>query len=238
MAWSGLGIAALTVFAAPTRADEKGERILREAFKKINESQSMTANITRLREGDGVDKKESIKGTVAAMKPNLLLVRVVTQSGNAEKSEIVFAATGKDYIIYNSELKMYHKDKLETAPTEFAGTWEGEIDSFFGGEKLLEKGQADYTGMDKVGEFVCNIVKMTIKAKDKDPERVITYFVGQRDHLIHKTTYPVLSREGDEWTESNVLTDINLKAAKKVDDFRYTPPKDAKPEAPQRDIIL
>ena len=241
MAWSGLGIVALTVLAAPGRADEKGERILREAFKKINEAPSMTATLTRTFEGEGVNKKVISKGMVSAMKPNLLLVRITTQAegtDKSDKSEAVFAATGKDYITYSSESKIYRKDKLEASPTEFNGEWEGEIDAFFGGEKLLAKGTANYTGLDKIGDAPCNIVKMTIPAKGETQERVITYFVGMKDHLIHKTSFIVHPADGVDWTQSNLLTDINLKAAKKTEDFQYTPPKDAKPEAPKRDIIL
>ena len=82
-------------------------------------------------------------------------------------------------------------------------------------------------------------MKMTIKAKGKDPERIITYFVGIKDHLIHKTSFTVHITEGPnagvQWTQSNILTDINLKANKKAEDFQYTPPKDAKQE---RDLIL
>ena len=241
MAWSGLGIAALTLFAAPGRADEKGERILREAFKKINESQAMTATLTQTLDGENVNKKVITKGAISAMKPNLLLVRITTQVDGSEKpdkSEVVFAATGKDYITYNSQSKIYRKDKLEANPTEFNGEWEGEIDAFFGGEKLLAKGTANYAGLEKVGEAPCNIVKMTIPAKGEDAERVITYFVGMKDHLIHKTSFIVHPADGVDWTQSNLLTDINLKAAKKAEDFQYSPPKDAKPEAPKRELIL
>ena len=235
IAGSGFAIAALIGLATPVRADEKGERILREAFKKINESQSMTATLTRAFEGENISGKVISKGTIAAMKPNLLLVRITTQIEGASKDEDVYAATGKDYINYHSGKKQYSATKLEANPTEFSGEWEGEIDAFFGGEKLLAKGTADYTGLDKVGDAPCSIVKMTIKAKGQDPERVITYFVGQKDHLIHKTSFVVRTLEGAEWTQSNLLTDINLKAAKKADDFQYAPPKDA---SPKREIIL
>ncbi len=246
-AWGALGIAALTAFSAPVRADEKGERILREALKKINDAQSMTATLTRAFEGENISGKVLSKGTISAMKPNLLLVRITTQVGGAEKTEDVYAATGKKYLSYHSKAKQYRADKLDAAPTEFSGEWEAEIDAFFGGEKLLAKGTANYSGMDKVGDFPCNIVKMTVRAKDQEPERIITYFVGQKDHLIHKTSFLVriaqkLDEDGDvveggEYTQSNILTDINLKAAKKAEDFQYTPPADAKPEAPKRDFI-
>lgn len=239
----GFGVATLAVFAAPVRADEKGERILGEAFKKINEAQSMTATLTQIVEGEGISKRVIAKGTVSAMKPNLLMVRVTTQIEGSEKSEAVYAATGKDYVWYDSaekdenEEELYHKDKLAVNPTDFPGPWEGEIDAFFGGEKLLAKGKADYSGMDKVGDAACNIVKMTLPAKDKTAERVITYFVGQKDHLIHKTSW-LISNQGAEITESNLLTDINFKATKKVEDFQYTPPKGVKLKAPPREIIF
>ena len=236
MAWAGLG-AALAIFATPVRADEKGERLLREACRKLNEAQSMTATLTRSYEGEGVNKKLVVKGLVSAMKPNLLLVRITRQT-EGEKSETVYAATGKDYVTYNSFDKSYSKNKLDANPTEFSGEWEAEIDAFFGGEKLLAKGTADYAGMDKVGDAPCNVVKMKIKATNKEPERVITYFIGQKDRLIHKTSWILRDAETDmEFTEANTMTDINLKAIKKADDFQYTPPRDAKPKAPDRDVI-
>jgi L-ectoine synthase len=78
------------------------------------------------------------KGKVAAMKPNYLKVAM---EGNGSPS---FFADGTDY--YMVGMGRSAKMPLEKKPTELQGVWEGEIDAFFGGEKLVEKVTTMYAG--------------------------------------------------------------------------------------------
>ena len=234
----GFSLLVLGTASASVRADEKGERILREAYKTLNAAQTMTAKITVT--GQPEDGRMIVleKGEVMASKPNLLMVRLTrqTEKGPSKIAEI-YAATGKDYFTYNGADNSYLKRKLEDKPTDFPGAWEGEIDSFFGGEKNMDKGTADYSGMEKVGDMDCNVIKTKLKPVGAAPERVITYYVGQKDHLIHRTSWVEQAQDGESVVVANTLTDINLKADKKPEDFQYEPPKDAKIVKPKRDII-
>ena len=234
----GVGLIALGTASVPVRADEKGERILREAYKTLSAAQTMTAKITVT--GQREDDKMIVieKGEVMAAKPNLLMVRLTRQTEKGPGKIVdIYAATGKDYFTYSTSTNSYSRRKLEDKPTDFPGAWEGEIDSFFGGEKNLDKGTADYSGMEKVGDVDCNVVKAKLKPVGQAPERVITYYIGQKDHLIHRTAWVEQTQDGESVVVANTLTDINLKADKKPEDFQYEPPKDAKIIKPKRDII-
>lgn len=228
-------VTALTaVMVTGACADEKGDKILREAFKKLGDSKAMTALITAKIEIEGLPEPLVFKGTVAAMKPNLLRVELkgeVPSPGGGEKRtmEFVYAADGKNYYSFpapNNLPNTYTRVKLLPKPTEFLGQWEGEVDAFFGGEKNADKVKATYAGSEKVGTIQCEVVKTVMKGPDGEP-RTITYYIGKNDLLIHQAKFGA-----GEQNQTNNLTNINLDAKKEKEDFVYTPPKDAKEVAP------
>jgi outer membrane lipoprotein-sorting protein len=230
------GAFALTALSlASARADEKGEKILREAFKKLGESKAMTALLSCKIEVEGLPDPIAFKGTVAAMKPNLLRVELkgeVSPPGGGEKRmlEFVYAADGKNYYSFSNANNTYTKAKLDPKPTEFLGQWEGEIDAFFGGEDNVKKVKATYAGSEKVGTVQCEVVKADQEIKDQDGEtvkRTITYYIGKNDSLIHQAKFGAGPQN-----QTNNMTNIKLDAKKEKEDFTYTPPKDAKEMTP------
>jgi outer membrane lipoprotein-sorting protein len=239
MALIAPGLFALTLLTtAPCHADEKGNKLLREACKTMAASKAMTANVTVTISGGFFEKTVTLKGTAAALKPNFFRFEYKGAAKlNDKEMEMagLYVADGKDYyslggapLRYN--MKAYTKTKLAEKPTELLGEWEAEFDAFFGGEKIADKGDATITGTEKVNGVTCDIVKFTIEATEETPERVITYAIGQKDKLIHRTVYEL----GPDVIQTNTLSDINLKAEKKPEDFTFTPPKDAKEIKPRR----
>ena len=210
--WAAAAVLAV-VAAGWASADEKGETTLRQAYQTLHAAKSFTATITASMSGDN----QTINGTVAAMKPNFLQVELKPPAG------VTFIADGKNYFVYQGESKQYFKMPLAVAPTEFQGMWEGEIDSFFGGEKSLPKGTITSLGSGKVGTVDCDRVKVEPTGNGA----TLTYWIGKADHLIHRTEM-IRSANGQSMTQTNTLSNIKLNAPKKAADFAFDPPRGAK----------
>jgi len=232
-----ISLSALTLLTLPlltpiARADAKGETILRAAFKKLGESKSMTATLVQIIESKALRTPVQLQGTLAAMKPNYLAIRLTAPLPDGQAGGSVYAATGKEYFTYvypNDEgTNTYHVEQDKANPTEFAGVWEAEVDAFFGGEKLLEKGTPEFSKVEKVGKISYDVVLMKMKPVGGNPVRTLTYYVGQKDKLIHRASYDTLITGNISGIQTNVLTDINLNAEKKPSDFAYTPPKESR----------
>lgn len=226
----GGAIALTTLSLSSALGDEKGEKILREAFKKLGEARAMTALMSTKIEVEGLDEPITFKGTVAALKPNYMRVEMKGEVPMRGPIEFIYVADGKNYYSYNSAANAYTKAKLDPKPTEFLGQWEGEIDAFFGGEKNVNKVKATYAGTDKVGSVQCEVVKADMETPGPDGEmikRTITYYIGKNDALIHQAKF-----SSGPQTQTNNLTNIKLDAKKEKADFNYTPPKDAKELTP------
>jgi outer membrane lipoprotein-sorting protein len=209
----------LAVAGLTARADEKGEAILRHAFKTLNAAKTYTANLAITINQPGQPRPISLKGTVAALKPNLLRVELK----QAEGPGVIFAADGKKYYTYTEARKEYTKVDLEESPKEFQGEWEGEIDAFFGGESLLSKGETSYVGTETVGGVECDQVKVTPKGQGA----TVLYSIGKADHLIRRSEIS-FTQMGQTFRQTSLISDPRLNGAKKASDFSFTPPSDAK----------
>ena len=246
-------LSALTLLSSVSvtvaHADAKGETILRAAFKKLKDANAMTATLVQSTKFEGLDRPIERKVTVSALKPNYLIVRMTGTDPDGQSFETVNAATGKEYITYSSRADgndgkpLYNVVAEKPNPTDFGGAWEAEVDAFFGGEALLAKGTPEFSKVEKVGKVSCDVIKMNLKAVDGNPARTITYFVGQKDKTIYRSSW-VVEQEAQgqifKGEQSNILTDINLKAEKKPADFNYTPPTNAKKfvEKKKREVVL
>ena len=122
-----VGLLWLLSTALPANADPKGGAILKEAFKKLNAAQTLSAKFTQTTSlvGDGGNKLVAT-GSVIAMKPNLLKVRILSTLPNKAKDERLYVSDGKSYISFGSFRNEYRKDAVATKPTEFMGEWEAE----------------------------------------------------------------------------------------------------------------
>lgn len=208
----------------PAAADDASDAIIKAAYKKLGDAKTMSAEITCKIEVEGLDEPIEFKGTVAAMKPNLLRVELKGKVPMAGEIEQIFAADGKNYFTYNSGANACIKAKLEAKPTEFLGLWEGEIDAFFGGEKAAAKFKTESGGTAKVGDVECDVVKVETKAPDGS-ERIITYTVGKKDSLIYRASYSASGPGQPETTQTNTLAKIKLGVDKTEKDFAYEPPE-------------
>ena len=114
----------LLLSASVANADAKGESIIKEAFRKLYAAQAMTAKITQTTSlANQKGMKVVASGTIAAMKPNYLKVRILSSIPARGKDERTYAATGKEYYSYGSFQNQYRKDTLSAKPTEFMGEW-------------------------------------------------------------------------------------------------------------------
>ena len=225
----------LLLSASVANADAKGESIIKEAFRKLYAAQAMTAKITQTTSlANQKGMKVVASGTIAAMKPNYLKVRILSSIPARGKDERTYAATGKEYYSYGSFQNQYRKDTLSAKPTEFMGEWEGELDAFFGGDTTAGLGTAVWKGTEKVGTVTCDLVQFTLRPRNNAPERVLNYSIGQTDRLIYKASFRFPSENGQELMQVNLLSNINLKAKLTANDFTYTPPAGAKEVRPQR----
>src|SRR5579872_5662581 len=120
--------AILLLLTAPhgARADEKGDVLLKQAFAKLNAATTYAADITSATKiGDKADA--TLKGKMAAMKPNYLKLEL-----EGDQS-MTIVSDGKNLFSYAGGTPFYFKQPVPAHPTELPGSWEGEIDSFFGG---------------------------------------------------------------------------------------------------------
>ncbi len=163
---------ALTGFTAGSTAfaDAKGEEALKAAFKKLGAAKTLTFDMATENKFPGAPAPINWKGKVAAMKPNFLSVAMTGESAPS------FFADGKDY--YITAQGRAQKAPLEAKPTEMQGIWEGEIDAFFGGEKLVDKVQATHTGTEKVGDVECAADRA--RAGDDD----VTGVIGDQSQAV------------------------------------------------------
>jgi outer membrane lipoprotein-sorting protein len=223
------GLAGLAFFLPlSVRADEKGEKIVREAFKKLHQAQSMTADLTTERTMTG-QPSVSGKGTIVLKKPNLLSVTLSSQIGSRTQKQ-TFVSDGTNYFNYTEGAKNYMRQPALKNPTEFGGEWEGEVDAFFGGEQNADKVNADFTGTETVEGIPCDLIRVTAKQGDN---RVLTYAIGQKDRLIHRTSWTTKLNEKVSLTQSNRLRNIKLNGAAATSLFAFVPPKEATLYDPQ-----
>ena len=192
-------------------ADAKGDEILRAAFKKLHEAKTMTFDLVTETKISQLPDPLSWKGKVAAMKPNYLKVAMAGEGAPS------FVADGKDY--YISAGGQSAKMPLEKMPLEMQGIWEGELDAFYGGEKLVEKVTTMYAGAEKIEELDCDLVKVDMKM----PDRVVVYAIGRTDRLIHRAVLIVTGPNGQTVTQTNTLSNIKFNVEKTAADFEFKP---------------
>lgn len=217
---------AFVMAVPPARADEKGQTVLREAFKTLQDAKTLTADLSISVANAPGPAPQSLKGKVALMKPNYLRVELEGPQGQS------FFADGKYYYMYSPAAKRYIRRSLSPNPTEFQGLWEGEIDAFFGGVKSAEKVTATYVGTEKIGDVECGIVKVEMK----EPDRTAVYAIGKTDRLIHRAvlSFPLPNREPVKQT--NTLTNIKLNVPKTAADFEFKPSADAQLFDPEKEM--
>jgi len=222
-----VGLACFAPFCA--RADEKGERILRESFRKLHEAQSMTAELTTERKMTG-QPGMSGKGTITLKKPNRINVTLSRQAGSRTE-KLTFVSDGKNYFTYTEGAKTYMRQPTPQSPTDFGGDWEGEIDAFFGGETNAEKVNADFAGMETLAGIPCDLIRVT--AKREGDSRVFTYAIGQKDRLIYRSSWTAKVDEKVSLTQTNRLRNIKLNGPVPASLFAFVPPRDATLYDPQ-----
>lgn len=228
------GLVGLASFAAlSAQADEKGERILREAFRKLHAAQSMTADLTNELAITG--RPTTVwKGAVALKKPNLLRITFALQTGSRLQKQL-FVSDGKNYYNYTEGAKQYMRQPTPRNATEFGGIWEGEVDSFFGGEKNAEKVNADFAGTETLDGVACDLIRVT--TKQAGDNRVLTYAIGQKDRLIYRASWANPVNGTARMTQTNRLRNIKLNGSVETAQFAFVPPKNVAlydPEAEMR----
>lgn len=208
-----LGALTMTVFSAGSTAfaDAKGEEALKAAFKKLGAAKTLTFDMATENKSPGAPAPITWKGKVAAMKPNFLSVAMTGQLAPS------FYADGKDY--YMPSQGGMQKVPLEAKPTELQGVWEGEVDAFFGGEKLVDKVKATYSGAEKIGEVDCDVIRVEMK----EPDRAVVYAIGKEDHVIRRANITIPSAMGEQ-VQINTLTNVKFDVPKTAADFKYTGP--------------
>jgi outer membrane lipoprotein-sorting protein len=224
------GLVGLASFAAlPAQADEKGEKILREAFRKLHKAQSLTADLITERVMTGQPTIPG-KGTIVLKKPNFLYVTLSRQV-NSRTQKQTYVSDGTNYFNYADGSKTYMRQPAAKNPTEFTGDWEGEVDAFFGGEASADKFNADFAGTETLEGIPCDLIRITWKQVGGN--RVLTYAIGQKDRLIHRTSWTAKVNESVNLTQTNRLKNIKLNGALATSAFAFVPPKDAKLYDPQ-----
>lgn len=209
----------LALWCIPLPADEKGEAVLREAFKKLHAARSFTSSITQTLNVPGQEPL-IYKGTIAALKPNFLRVEL------AGPEQILYVSDGKSYYTYQGGANEYMRMQVAPAPTEFMGQWEGEIDGFFGGEKNVARATVTYVGVETLGGVECDVVKA--EPKPGTPGAPVTYAIGRDDRVIRRAILSFRVGGARQVTQANVLTDLALNPPLKEGHFEFTPPTGAR----------
>jgi outer membrane lipoprotein-sorting protein len=207
--------------ALSAHADEKGEKILREAFRKLHKAQSLTADMVTERTLTGQPSMPG-KGTLALKKPNFLNVTVSVQA-NSRTMKQTYVSDGKNYFNYFDGSKNYMRQPTAKKPTEFTGDWEGEVDAFFGGEASADKYTADFAGTETLDGIPCDLIR--IGWKQPGGNRVLTYAIGQKDRLIHRTSWTAKLDETRTLTQTNRLKNIKVNGTIAAKTFAFVPPK-------------
>ncbi len=213
--------AALALGGAPAGSDAKGESTLKAAFKALHAAKGLTATITQTVNAAG-QPAQTLQGTVAALKPNLLKVEL------KGPQSMLYVCDGKNYYSYQSRRNQYTKTPAEAAPKAFLGQWEGEIDGFFGGEGNVALATVTHMGTEKVEGADCDLVKAEPKPGTLGVP--VTYAVNQKDHRILRATLAFMGG-GQMVTQTNVLSEVKINPPLKATDFKFTPPAGSK-EAP------
>lgn len=222
-----VGLASVAALSA--QADEKGEKILREAFRKLHKAQSLTADLITERKMTGQPDMPG-KGTVALKKPNFLNVTLSSQA-NARTTKQTYVSDGTNYFNYFEGAKNYMRQPAAKNPKEFTGDWEGEIDAFFGGEATADKYNADFAGTETLEGIPCDLIRITWKQEGGN--RVLTYAIGQKDRLIHRTSWTAKVNENATLVQTNKLKNIKLNGSVATSAFAFVPPAGVKLYDPQ-----
>ncbi len=200
------------------QAEPQAEATLKSAFNKLRALKSYSA---QLQGGVNFGGRTVVTytGTVQAMKPLYLKV-VKTQKQGDETSTTQFVSNGKDYIVHSEGDPSFGRDPVNPGQTQFQGQWEGEIDAFFGGEKLLEGREVTSVGEGLVGKISC----VKIRAAGSDPRINVTYFVGKADQMIHRSVIEQDAGGGRKAIITQNLTAILANPPLKNTLFAFKPP--------------
>jgi outer membrane lipoprotein-sorting protein len=210
--------------ASLARADEKGEKILQEAYQKLYAAKTYSADLNMVTKSPGKPDTEQ-KAHVQAQKPNLLRYQAMAVKDGKNAAQVV--SDGKNVYTFPVLNNMYMRQQVAAEPENLPGNWEGEVDAFFGGVKLLSQVSADYAGTDIVDGVPCDLVKT--KTTDAQNQRIITYAIGQKDHLIHRSTWQYPNQP----TVSNIVSNIRLGGEVAAAQFAFAPPKGATEYSPE-----
>jgi outer membrane lipoprotein-sorting protein len=214
---ANLALALLLAAPPGARADDKGDAVLRQAFATLHAARTYSADFSSASKM-GDQAGPALKGKMRAMKPNYLqLVLEGTRS-------TTIVSDGTSLFSYTGGTPYFFKQAVPPKPTELPGSWEGEIDSFFGGAANVAKVETTYVGAEMVGGVPCAIVK----AQMHEPDRTATYAVGKADHLIHRMMLNQPGPNGATLTMTNTLSNIRLNVSLTAAEFAFTPPKTAK----------
>ena len=214
-----IGLTSCAAFSA--QADEKGEKILREAFQKLHKAQSLTADIVTERTLTGQPATPG-KGTIALKKPNFLSVTLSMQAKSRAMKQ-TYVSDGKNFFNYAEGSPNYMRQETAKNPTEFSGDWEGEVDAFFGGAATADKYIADYAGTETLEGVPCDLIR--VNWKQEGGNRVLTYAIAQKDRLIHRTSWTAKVDEKRTLTQTNRLKNIKLNSPVPAKTFAFVPPK-------------
>lgn len=221
--------------AVAAHADEKGAALLRNAFSKLHEAQTMTADLT-------IDQKvtgqaiEKSKGTVTLKKPNYLNVTLSSQEGPRTVKR-TFVSDGTNYFIYSEGSKNYTRQPVAGTPTAIPGEWEGEVNAFFGGDALAIKLKADFAGTETIEGTDCNLIRVNPALETGN--RILTYAIGRQDHLIRRTSWTLKLDDKLVVTHTTTLSNVKLNGPAATSLFAFGPPKDSTlfdPEAQLRNM--
>jgi thiol-disulfide isomerase/thioredoxin len=216
-------VCALSALAAGARAENKGETVLKAAFAKLGAAKTMTMSISVSLSSPDVPGAAVFKGNVTAMKPNFLRVEL------EGPVKLQFVSDGKNYYRFEGEPPVVNS-KVSDRPVEFIGVWEGEVDSFFGGEASVARVKPVYAGTAKLGSTVCDVIKVEMPK----PARTVVYSIGKEDSVIYKSVLTYGKR-----IQTNVISNQKLNVEKHESDFEFKAPKDAKTEfepSPEDDL--
>src|SRR5579863_812943 len=212
-----LALALLLIEVISAWADNRGDAVLRQAFATLHAARTYSADFSSVSKmGDQVGRPW--KGAMRAMKPNYLRLEL------ADHQKMTTVSDGTNLFSYTSGMPYYYKQPVPPKPTELPGSWEGEIDSFFGGAANVAKVQTTYAGEATVAGVRCAIVK----ARMHVPERTATYAIGKADHLIRRMVLAQPGPNGATITMVNTLSKIRLNVPLTAGVFAFMPPKTAR----------
>jgi peroxiredoxin/outer membrane lipoprotein-sorting protein len=218
-----VGLTGLAFFATVSaQADAKGEKILQEAFRKLHEAQSLTADLVTERKMTGQPTTFD-RGAIALKKPNYLNVTLTRQIGPRIQKQ-TSVSDGTYYFRYSEGDKNYLRQPADRSPRAFDGDWEGEVNAFFGEEAGADKLHADFAGTETLDGVPCDLIR--ILWKQEEGNRILTYAIGQKDRLIRRSSCTCKVEENDSLTQTNHLKNIQLNGPVTTSAFAFVPPRD------------